>query len=114
MLNVPLLSDVLTAADLDHTNDRLRSSLVDWMKWLQHDIGFQGWRFDFVKGYGPEYMSSTVVKPSETMCSMWESTGQTSSAFCPMLQQQLNCSKEAMSSSAKAIALLMQQELHRM
>lgn len=43
-------------ADLDHTNDILRSSLVDWMKWLKNDIGFEGWRFDYVKGYGPEYM----------------------------------------------------------
>ena len=43
-------------ADLDHTNDTLRSSIVDWMKWLQHDIGFEGWRFDFVKGYGAEFM----------------------------------------------------------
>ncbi|DBA76673.1 TPA: Alpha-amylase A type-1/2 [Trebouxia sp. C0005] len=44
------------APDLDHTNDTLRSSIVDWMKWLQHDIGFEGWRFDFVKGYGAEFM----------------------------------------------------------
>lgn len=43
-------------ADLDHTNDMLRSSLVDWLNWLKNDIGFEGWRFDFVKGYGPEYM----------------------------------------------------------
>lgn len=47
---------LFNCADLDHTNDRLRSSLVDWMKWLQHDIGFEGWRFDFVKGYGAEFM----------------------------------------------------------
>ena len=26
------------------------------MKWLMNDIGFEGWRFDFVKGYGPEFM----------------------------------------------------------
>ncbi|KAL0051267.1 hypothetical protein WJX82_004481 [Trebouxia sp. C0006] len=44
------------APDLDHTNDTLRSSIVDWMKWLQHEIGFEGWRFDFVKGYGAEFM----------------------------------------------------------
>lgn len=43
-------------ADLDHTNEMLRLSLVDWMNWLKNDIGFEGWRFDFVKGYGPEYM----------------------------------------------------------
>lgn len=39
------------APDLDHANPELRAALKDWMGWLQHDIGFQGWRFDFVKGW---------------------------------------------------------------
>lgn len=43
-------------ADLDHTNADLRKSLVDWMNWLKSDIGFASWRFDFVKGYGAEFM----------------------------------------------------------
>jgi hypothetical protein len=25
-------------------------ALKDWLRWLQHDIGFAGWRLDFVKG----------------------------------------------------------------
>lgn len=36
-------------ADLDHLNEELRAGLVDWMTWLKNDIGFEGWRFDFVK-----------------------------------------------------------------
>lgn len=44
------------APDLDHTNADLRKSLVDWMNWLKSDIGFASWRFDFVKGYGAEFM----------------------------------------------------------
>lgn len=37
-------------ADLDHDNPEVREGLVDWMNWL-HDVhGFQGWRFDFVRG----------------------------------------------------------------
>ena len=24
------------------------------MKWLRNNVGFDGWRFDFVKGYGEE------------------------------------------------------------
>lgn len=38
------------APDLDHTNDELRAALKDWLLWLRHEIGFMGWRFDFVKG----------------------------------------------------------------
>ena len=33
----------------------LRESLVDWLNWLAKDVGVVGWRFDFVRGYAPEY-----------------------------------------------------------
>jgi hypothetical protein len=36
-------------ADLDHLNEDLRAGLVDWLTWLKNDIGYVGWRFDFVK-----------------------------------------------------------------
>lgn len=31
--------------------ERLRKDLIQWLKWLQQHVGFNGWRFDFVKGY---------------------------------------------------------------
>lgn len=43
-------------ADLDHHNPELRESLVDWLNWLLTDIGFEGWRFDFVRGYAAKYV----------------------------------------------------------
>lgn len=36
-------------ADLDHTNEELRLSIIDWMSWLKTEIGYHGWRFDFTK-----------------------------------------------------------------
>ena len=36
-------------SDLDHTNDTVRKSLKDWMNWLRTEIGFDSFRFDFVK-----------------------------------------------------------------
>ena len=47
--------DYAAAPDLDHHNPELRDSLVDWLNWLHGAIGFEGWRFDFVRGYAPEY-----------------------------------------------------------
>ena len=32
------------------------------MNWLKDDIGFEGWRFDFVKGYAPEFMQDYCGK----------------------------------------------------
>jgi alpha-amylase len=33
----------------------LRAGLKDWLNWLKSDIGFDGWRFDFARGYAPSY-----------------------------------------------------------
>ena len=47
--------------DLDHLNEDLRSHLKDWLMHLKDDIGYEGWRFDFVKGYGPEFVKEYVL-----------------------------------------------------
>jgi len=39
----------MSRADLDHTNDKLRKSLKDWMRWLKTELGFDSFRFDFAK-----------------------------------------------------------------
>ena len=48
------------APDLDHRNPELRDSLKRWMGWLTHRVGFGGLRFDFVRGYAPEYTEEYI------------------------------------------------------
>lgn len=43
------------ARDLDHTNSGVRQGIKDWMNWLKNDVGFDGWRYDFVHGYAGNY-----------------------------------------------------------
>jgi alpha-amylase len=39
--------------DLCHRNPDVYKALMEYTHWLIEDIGFDGFRFDFVKGYGP-------------------------------------------------------------
>lgn len=41
--------------DLDHTNASVRNEITNWLKWLKNDVGFDGWRYDYVKGYSASY-----------------------------------------------------------
>lgn len=56
--------DYPAAPNLDHSQERVRKDIIEWMRWLRNSIGFDGWRFDFVKGYdgkfAGEYVNSTV------------------------------------------------------
>jgi alpha-amylase len=38
--------------DLCHRNPDVYSQLIDYARWLIEEIGFDGFRYDFVKGYG--------------------------------------------------------------
>ncbi|MBS7256363.1 starch-binding protein [Flavobacterium branchiicola] len=44
------------ARDLDHSNALVREGIKTWMNWLKNDIGFDGWRYDFVHGYDGKYI----------------------------------------------------------
>nr|GMD94586.1 alpha-amylase [Ipomoea batatas] len=39
------------APDIDHRSPKVQREISEWMNWLKSDLGFDGWRFDFVKGY---------------------------------------------------------------
>lgn len=56
--------DYSAAPNIDHSQERVREDLKKWLKWLRTSIGFDGWRFDYVKGYdgrwNKEYVDATV------------------------------------------------------
>lgn len=44
------------ARDIDHTNWDVQNGIIDWMNLKLKDLGFVGWRYDFVKGYSGYYV----------------------------------------------------------
>ena len=71
--------DYTAAPNIDHTNPKVRADLAAWLAWLRSSIGFDGWRFDFVKGYAGsyarEYIDSTV--PALAFGEFWDTCGYT-------------------------------------
>ena len=41
--------------DLDHSNSYLRDAIKAYLKWMKGEIGYNGWRYDLVKGYLGKY-----------------------------------------------------------
>jgi len=71
--------DYVAAPNIDHTNGKVRADLAAWLGFLRTSIGFDGWRFDFVKGYAGsyarEYIDATV--PALAFGEFWDTCGYT-------------------------------------
>jgi len=61
------------APDIDHGNKKVQQSIAIWMRWLRLEVGFDAWRFDFVKGYGSEYVGLYCKKtePAWAVGELW-------------------------------------------
>lgn len=91
------------ARDLDHTNANVQDNCKDYVKCLLTDFGYAGVRYDFVKGYAPQYTKmynqANSVKYSvgeywdgsyDAVAAWIEGTGRESAAFDFPFKYQLN------------------------
>ena len=41
--------------DLDHSNTTIQNAIKAYLKWMKNEMGYDGWRYDLVKGYLGKY-----------------------------------------------------------
>lgn len=92
------------ARDLDHTSTYVQDDCKAYLAWLKGDFGYDGWRYDFVKGFGGRYVGiyNEATQPYLSVGEYWdgsydkvaawiEATGRRSMAFdFPMKYDALN------------------------
>lgn len=71
--------DYPAAPNIDHSQERVRKDISEWMRYLRNSIGFDGWRFDYTKGYEGrwirEYVDATV--PEMAFGEYWDTCSYT-------------------------------------
>ncbi|KAL4569568.1 hypothetical protein LXL04_025209 [Taraxacum kok-saghyz] len=67
------------APNIDHSQEFVRKDLSEWLCWLRKEIGYDGWRLDYVRGfwggYVKEYMEAS--KPYFSVGEYWDSLSYT-------------------------------------
>lgn len=43
------------ARDIDHTSSKVQGTINAYLDFMKSDLGFDGWRFDYAKGFSPSY-----------------------------------------------------------
>ncbi|HEY9068845.1 MAG TPA: alpha-amylase C-terminal beta-sheet domain-containing protein [Candidatus Ozemobacteraceae bacterium] len=72
------------APDLDHSNSSVQSDIIEWLKWLK-SLGFDGWRYDFSRGYAPEYTAiyDKATAPAFSVGEIWTDMAFSGSSLNP-------------------------------
>ena len=92
------------ARDLDHTSEYVQEDCIAYLSWLKGEFGYDGWRYDFCKGYAGEYIGiyNDATDPYLSVGEYWDgsydvvnnwikATGNKSMAFdFPMKYDALN------------------------
>uniref|UniRef100_A0A7N0ULS4 1,4-alpha-D-glucan glucanohydrolase n=1 Tax=Kalanchoe fedtschenkoi TaxID=63787 RepID=A0A7N0ULS4_KALFE len=71
------------APNIDHSQDFVRKDIKEWMCWLRKEVGYDGWRLDFVRGfwggYVKDYMDAS--EPYFAVGEYWDSLSYTYGAM---------------------------------
>ncbi|KAK8693353.1 hypothetical protein V6N13_070938 [Hibiscus sabdariffa] len=72
----PSSGDIFHAApNVDHSQDFVRRDIKEWLNWLRNDIGYDGWRLDFVRGFSGTFVKEYIEAshPAFAIGEYWDS-----------------------------------------
>ncbi|KAH7673439.1 Alpha-amylase protein [Dioscorea alata] len=81
----PSTGDIFHAApNIDHSQDFVRRDIKEWLNWLRNDIGFDGWRLDFVRGFAGVYVKEYIEasNPAFAIGEYWDSLAYEGGNLC--------------------------------
>ena len=60
--------------DLDHTGSNVQQNVKTYLDYLQNELGYIGFRYDMVKGYGPQYVGiyNAYAQPEFSVGEFWD------------------------------------------
>jgi alpha-amylase len=69
---------IKSGRDLDHLNPEAIRGIQSWMLFLKNTIGFQGWRYDMVKGYRGSVIKdyNNATNPAFSVGEYWDNNPQ--------------------------------------
>uniref|UniRef100_A0A0E0N1N0 alpha-amylase n=1 Tax=Oryza rufipogon TaxID=4529 RepID=A0A0E0N1N0_ORYRU len=67
------------APNIDHSQDFVRSDLKEWLCWMRKEVGYDGWRLDFVRGFWGGYVHDYLEasEPYFAVGEYWDSLSYT-------------------------------------
>ncbi|XP_057769688.1 uncharacterized protein LOC130989666 isoform X1 [Salvia miltiorrhiza] len=81
----PSSGDIFHAApNIDHSQDFVRRDIKEWLNWLRNDIGFDGWRLDFARGFSGAYVKEYIEasNPAFAIGEYWDSLAYEGGNLC--------------------------------
>ncbi|XP_009587655.1 uncharacterized protein [Nicotiana tomentosiformis] len=81
----PSSGDIFHAApNIDHSQEFVRQDVKEWLNWLRNDIGFDGWRLDFVRGFSGGYVKEYIEasNPAFSIGEYWDSLAYEGGNLC--------------------------------
>ncbi|XP_078428888.1 alpha-amylase-like 3 [Wolffia australiana] len=72
--------DIFHAApNIDHSQEFVRTDIKEWLHWLREEIGYDGWRLDFVRGFWGGYVKDYLEasEPYFAVGEYWDSLSYT-------------------------------------